>query len=679
MGFFLEENVNYYNSDNFNEEEIIDKFNKFVIEIKRILCKKEDFEKFNNPFIKMQEGLSSFHYSLKLLDYLRIDDNRKRFYFGQPYISCAVSINNQQLPFNKEFFNKILNDLKESKYRINLLIEKSIKPFLNSFEQWSNLIKKGINKSDEFFNDIERPFIYQDYENSELFIQYNNIKTILIKISERIELNINFLENNKKRLLTDKYSELFVIQEILEEGLELDENLFKEIDFFSDITFHYAYKFSILSKLEQIKTIFWIFNIIGNIAFYVGFCLNPIIGGIIGLGITVGNIIIMKLGYDKYKDVEITEDTIFANILKLVIRAFSGKQSNNQIHLRHKDYNIEINNEFNNDLHIRSIEALNYKIFENIENKFKIIEELDIIKFLLFVDSYLSEEIWQKNIKEIFNKNFKKIYENKICERKSEFKKIITENNFKEILNKYNEVFEEFLNECYNEIKKLGNKKKYDEKTGINCLEHLFIYINSENLTEEIANETVRQMLKYKLITEDGIINKKLFEDCFNKKDIIFGNSKLKQLFNININTRLENKNEIIEINQLKFFNITGFEIPMVDPFFYDLKKFYINHNYNVQKQLEKDYTLYIVNTFKDIIQKMLLMNKGSFDLFYESSLNLVKNLIKNLLEEKFLTKYEQKSLEKEISENLTNEEKLEFKRMIESAGDKTFKALMDK
>ena len=197
-------------------------------------------------------------------------------------------------------------------------------------------------------------------------------------------------------------------------------------------------------------------------------------------------------------------------------------------------------------------------------------------------------------------------------------------------------------------------------------------------MTEEIANETVKQMLKYKLITEDGVINEKLFEDCFIKKDTN-ENIKLKQLFNININIRLKDKNEIIEITKLKQFKVSGFEIPMVDPFFYDLQKFYKNLNYNVKEQLEKDYSLYIINNFKNIIQKMLLINKRSFDLFYKRSFNLVKNLIQNLLEEKIFTKHNQKSIESEITESLSNEEKLEFKKMIENAGESAFKAINDK
>lgn len=78
-----------------------------------------------------------------------------------------------------------MDELKDTKNRINSLIEKSIKPFLDSFEQWSDLIKNfniGINESEEFLHDIKRPLIYKDYENSELYKQYNNIINIFTKI-----------------------------------------------------------------------------------------------------------------------------------------------------------------------------------------------------------------------------------------------------------------------------------------------------------------------------------------------------------------------------------------------------------------------------------------------------------------------------------------------------------------
>ena len=82
-----------------------------------------------------------------------------------------------------------------------------------------NNFNNGINANDEFVKEIEKLLIYQDYENSPLYKQYDIIKNILLRISERINENINTIENYKKRYLNDKYSKIFVIEKELEEGL----------------------------------------------------------------------------------------------------------------------------------------------------------------------------------------------------------------------------------------------------------------------------------------------------------------------------------------------------------------------------------------------------------------------------------------------------------------------------
>lgn len=677
--YFLQENVTYCTSDNFDEQKISEKFQVFINDIKKILAKKNDYEKFRNPFFKMQEGLRRHNnYSFELKDYFKIDVEKIKFYFVQPYISSIIEIANRD-KYNEDFFKNVLTNLNDSKNRINELIEKSIKPFLDSFGQWGDLIKNfniGINENDEIFKEMEKPLIYQDYENSPLFKQYYNIKNILTKISGRIDENINTIEKYKKNHLKDKNSKIFVIEEELDEGLELTEDEADELGFFSDATFNYVYKFSIRSKIETLESRFWKLNKWGYWFFMVGFCFNPIIGGIIGVGITIANVVLLKKGYDHYKDVEITENTIFAGILKLVIRTFSGKKKDGK-----KEMGIQQNYLQDNDLNViktsKKISLFN-NILSNIEKEFQIIKELDILKFLIFVDHYISEGIWNKKVKNIIINNFKNIYEKKFNEKKNFFKAKITDNNFKEHLNNYDEIFKQFIKECCNDIEKLGIKKKYDEKTGINCLEHLIIYLNSEEITEEIADETVKQMIKFKLVTEEGEINAKLFEDCYikatkNKK------LELKQLFKLNINTKFEKKTNFINIKDLKEFKITGFKIPMVEPFFYDLRFFYKKNNYNINDQLEKDYSLFIINNFKNIIWNMLSLNDIIFESFYKDKLNLMKRLIKSLLEEKIFTKYNQHSIENEISNNLTEEEKLEFKKMIESAGESAYKAINDK
>ena len=99
-----------------------------------------------------------------------------------------------------------------------------------------------------------------------------------------------------------------------------------ELGFFKDATFNYVYSFSIRPKLESLESKFWNLNKLGFFLFIIGFCLNPIIGGIIGSGVAIGNVILFKKGYDQYKDVEITENVFFDNVLKFIIRFFSGKK-----------------------------------------------------------------------------------------------------------------------------------------------------------------------------------------------------------------------------------------------------------------------------------------------------------------------------------------------------------------
>ena len=669
--YFLLENVTYCSDDNMDEKKITKNFNDFINNIKEILKKKNDYDKFSNPFFKIQEGLRLYNnYSKELENYLIIKE-KKCFYFVQPYISSVIKIANKN-SYDEIFLDNVLSDLNESKNRINILNEKSIKPLLNSFELWEDVIKNfniEIKESNEVINDLNKPLIYQDYQNSPLYKQYDNIKNILTRISERIDENINTIENFKKSHLNDRFSKIYVIEEELDEGLEFNKDEMNEISFFNDASFNYVYKFSIRRKLETLASKFWSWNQFGFYLIIFGFCLNPVIGGIIGVGLTyLGNIILLKKGYNKYKDIEIVENSIFAKVLKLVIRVFGEKKNNERIR------NVNVQKDYQQDNEKNVIKSSNKimlfnNIIKDIEKEFQVFEELNLLKFLIFVDYYVSETIWLKKIKEIILKNFIKIYKTKFIENKNFFQNKITDDNFKIHLEKYNKIFKEFILECIKDIEILGYKKKYDEKKGINCLEHLIIYLNPEMITEEIANETVKQMLKFELITEEGKINKKLFEDCEKK------NIKLNQLFDININTKIENKT--VQINNLNEFKVTGFEIPMVDPFFYDLKVFYKTYEYkNINEQLEKDYSLFIINNFKELINNMMSIKDVVFESFYKEILNFIKNLIKNLLEEKIFSKYNKKSLENEIAGILTDKERLEFKKMIENAGESAYKAI---
>ncbi len=186
---------------------------------------------------------------------------------------------------------------------------------------------------------------------------------------------------------------------------------------------------------------------------------------------------------------------------------------------------------------------------------------------------------------------------------------------------------------------------------------------NPNEITEEIIENTFKQILKNNLINKEGYINKTLFKDCFTQMI----NNKLytlNQKYAINITTNIDNE-KITEISKLKDFIIKGINIPIVSSYFLDLNEFYKTNGYNIEKQKQKDYTLFIINNTKDIIQKMLLLNEEIFNVFFQRLLNDTKLLIKKLLDEKVFSQSNMKNVEKELFYILSEEEKKEFNELI--------------
>ena len=675
--YFLKANVKVYSYD-LDEKKIRSEFNKFKIKINSILKRKNDYEKFKNPFLKMNEGLRLYpNFEEDLSKYFDINEKITKFYFTQPYIKAIIKVSNAEI-YDERLINEVIEYLKDSKKRIELFLNESLKPFLDSFKQWGeflNIYKIHIEGFEEFTENIDRLLIDESYENSELFKQYENIDIIFKKIISRLDSNIAFFEKFKNEgYLNDKKYKIIVIIEELDEWLSNDKNksLKNEIEYFYDASFKYVFKFSITRKIGSLETKFWFLLYFGYILFIAGFILNPIVGGIMIIALIAGHSFFMKHAYEKYKEVQIKEDTIFAHLLKLVIKAFNNKGDRRQRLAIIK--NFIPNNDDSNI--INSIK--NYimsEIFKYVEKKFNEIKKLNIIKFLLFVDNFMSEEIWMEKIKNIIINSFKNIYENNFNQRYGIFKNKITNNNFKEHLKNYNEIFDKFLNKITIEISKLSNQKEYDEKTGLNCLEHLIMNLNSAEITEEVASQTVNYMIYFQLITSDGIINWKLFEDCFTKVE---NNNVVKraQQFKINIINRFDQKIKLVNISNINEFIIKGIPIPMVDSSFIDLSNFYALNNYNIQEQLEKDYTLYIVNNFKSIINNMLLMNDSVFESYFKILLNLIKSLIRELLHERIFREENHRSLENIVSSELSNEERAEFNRIIKEAGEKAIKVI---
>ena len=61
-------------------------------------------------------------------------------------------------------------------------------------------------------------------------------------------------------------------------------------------------------------------------------------------------------------------------------------------------------------------------------------------------------------------------------------------------------------------------------------------------------------------------------------------------------------------------------------------------------------------------------MNPNILESFYKHSLILIKKMVKSLLEEKIFTKYNKNTFENAIEAELTDEERVEFSKMVKEA-----------
>ena len=676
--YFLKAYVKIQN-DKLDENFIRKKFEKFKNKINIVLSRTNHYEKFKNPFLKMNEGLYLFrHYQEGLSNYFNINEKLTKFFFAQPYIQAIIKISNAKI-YDEQFIKDVIEYFNETKKRIQLLINESLRPFLDSFKQWGefiNIYKIHIEGFEEYSKNMGKLLIEEPYENSEFFKQYENIEIIFKKIIEKLDTNIAFFENFKnKGYLNKKQYSILVIEEELYDWLSTDENEFlkKEIGYFYDASFKYVFNFKLTFKINSLETKFWLFYFLAYILLIISLAINPIASLVVTGAICAGKIFFIGNAYNKYKEVEIEGNTVFADLLRLIIKTFKDKNSDRKERILHFR-NVAYNND-NSKIIQSNKNFIISQIFKYVENKFNEIKKLDIIKFLLFIDNYMSEEIWIEKIKDIIIITFKNIYESNFNKRYEIFKNKVTTDNYIQHLQNYNEIFDMFLKECILEINKLSNKKDYNKKTGLNCLEHLIMNLNSHEITEDIAGKTVIYMIYFNLITQDGIINIQLFEDCFTKKEnnnII----KLSQPFKINIINRIDESIPLRNISNIDEFIVNDFEIPMVDASFIDLFNFYSMNNYNVKKQLEKDYSLYIINYFKSIISNMLTMNDSAFEPYYKILLNLIKTLIGDLLHEKCFKSERKTTLENIVSSELSNEERVEFNKIIKEAGEKAIKVL---
>jgi preprotein translocase subunit SecA len=404
---FLKENISKYTVDDFNEFEIEINYKKFKNDIEKSLNVENDYDKYNNPFIKIEAGIRKYKkFENNLSKYLDIKMENKKFFFVIPYLKAIILVKNQKNKYNKEFYEKLIGFLNETKKSVQLLIKNSIDPVLKSFPQWNEVfnnlkleinenIDENINKMEEEIVDIETKIL----EKEDFYRQYLNIKNILEKIINKINSNLDFVE--KYRISYGDNQNYFIcpIKKDLDEGLQLNELEEKEINFFYDASFYYVFDFT--EKLRITESfimklyIFLIFLVFLPLAIA-----TLVIGSISLLAFYSGKALYNKIRIRSSGNLEIENNSIFSNLLYSIIQKFRYENEVQQRAL----LNAENENEDEFISYQSLKKSLRYEFYEKLEIEFNYIKKLDIIKFLYFIDIYLSNEFWSKKIIQIIKK-----------------------------------------------------------------------------------------------------------------------------------------------------------------------------------------------------------------------------------------------------------------------------------
>ena len=259
--------------------------------------------------------------------------------------------------------------LKDTQNRIKILIEECIDPILYSFRELEhityNLLKFGGIEKYIVYNHFEN----QNFEKTELFEQYSNIKNICMKIIEHIDKNILFINLYKQQYQDNRNYSIIVIEQLLEDGLTLNEKEIKEKYFFIDSSFNYVYNFYIKKK-EQ----------------------------------TLYKLLINKIFKESVQiidndNIELSRDVTSGNLFDNAKRRF------NLIKIKANDDGIETIED--NDYNLNNMKnILLSDILKNIDTKFRErINEIDNINYLIFIYLFFGEQAWKDIIKKIFFDN----------------------------------------------------------------------------------------------------------------------------------------------------------------------------------------------------------------------------------------------------------------------------------
>lgn len=667
------------------KKDINDKFNDFITKIDNIM-KLPRYERFNNNFLRISEGVRVKHINndAGLNNYLDFEGNEECFYFAVFYYKAIIEHSNylkirldEDPDEDNKYCEKIINNFNKTKEKLVNLIKVNIDPVLKSFEDWEQLSKLEkyfkIDKTRDSF--LEKNF----------YKQFSFRKKLIEKLIDHINRNIDIINKfiqiySKKN--TKKYKYYLDREHVeMEKELSLDIEEIKNLDYFTDAGFYDLFKFKITEPVIRRKGKFWLillgyFLLIFVSSAALSFIPIPFVPNII---LAIENEIIMNFAvkalqkqvYLDYVDIH-EKNSMFSIIKRKITSIFNSNQNERDGNENINNQRVEIkNNSIADDglkreelenmkkelIHI-SNKIINQTTDQNIKN---ISEE---IKFLLLIDKYNNNRIWNDKIMNIIRKNFNnsKIYVEKYkiiqcLNKKSKY------NEGKKILNTF---IEEIIINIVNEIKNNFSRKEYSEKEGLTCLEHIIIRTTFGKMDKNTSSEIVNQILSNNIIDKNYLFNRNLF-----KKDKLNQNTRI--YYKIDYPSNIK---KIKNINDFRF-NKT-FDIPIEsDPILKDLQLLYFQRGYNnADSLLFTDYN----NKIKNILFNIFKLsceenNKIEFDNFIRNIKNRLNELLEIYLKEEIYPNI-LININRQKSKKLNKEEEEVFNRITKISGEEAFKSL---
>jgi len=687
--FFLKKYVNETQKINDKiEKDINIKFKDFINNLDNIM-KLPRYKRFNNNFLRISEGIIIKHLDRDngLNNYLNFEGNEECFYFAVFYYKAIIQHTNywnhsiKKNDPNKDiiYLEKIIENFEKTKKKLESLIEININPILKSFDDWGKL-----SKLDKFFKvDKNENNNYKEKNFYKQFLSRKNlIKKLIAHILSNIETINQFIKIYSKENFK-KYKYYLIREEVpMKKELNLDAEEIRNLDYFNDAGFYNIYKFKITYAVIRRTIKFWgillgYFLLIFVSSIALSFIPIPFVGSII---IYVGNSLIKNKVEEALENqtlwdfVDIHENnSMFSIIKRKIVSIFTSNQNENEGNDGGGNQRFEDkkNSIADDSLKREDIEKNKKLLIQNSNSKINQLIDENIkkngeIKFLILVDKYNKNRIWNDKIMSIISQNFN-LDNNKIYKEKYKIIECLNKKSkYEEGKKLLNSFIEEIVNNIFGEIKNNFSRKEYNEKEGLTCLEHIIIKSNFGKMNENISSEIVSQILSNNILNKDYIFNKKLFQ---NEKSIQ----------NTRIYYKIDYPSNIKKIKSINDFQFNKtFDCPIEsDPVLKDLQIFYLQKGYNnVDSLLFKDFT----NIIKRILNDIFLLscnenNNEEFENFIENIKNRLKDLVETFLREEIYPNI-LININRQKSKKLTKEEEEVFNRITEISGREAFKSL---